>query len=142
MLPEVATIRAFHMRPHIARHVHRYRHVSRGVNDPTGQARGHPARAATGSFTPRLACRHRTSWLRHGRLTAPPDRGDAIATCCVRSALERCSAGSRARFTVVDRVVNANGRGTTYGAPGLSPQLLRFPVSSNADQGGELQVLA
>jgi hypothetical protein len=55
----------------------RHRQASRGVNDPTGQARGHPARSATGSFTPRLADQSSTPWLGHGRHTAPPDRDDA-----------------------------------------------------------------
>ena len=40
---------------HPPHHLVRHGQASRGVNDPTGQARGHPARAATGSFTPRLA---------------------------------------------------------------------------------------
>ena len=105
-----------------SRHLVRHRQASRGVNDPTGQARGHPARAATGSFTPRLAYQHPTPWLRHGRHRAPPDRDDAIDNSLRVLSVGALQTHDRdERFTVVDRVVKANGRGTTYGAPGLSP---------------------
>jgi len=112
------------------------------VNDPAGQARGHPGRAATGSFTPRIAYHPPTPWLRHGRHRAPPDRDDATTTRCACLEFARCRSRSRERFTEVARVVKANGRGTTYGAPGLSP--LSASILSglgDAYQGGELQIL-
>ena len=83
-----------------------------------------------------------TPWLRHGRHRAPPDRDDATTTRCACLEFARCRSRSRERFTEVARVVKANGRGTTYGAPGLSP-LSALTVSDLGDayQGGELQIL-
>jgi hypothetical protein len=57
------------------------RRASHGVNDPTGQARGHPALATPGSFTPRLADQSPTPWRSDGRQSAPPDRRDAADNC-------------------------------------------------------------